>query len=89
MHGIYEWVQLGFTLLFGALAAIGGWIMKRMHARMDYLERSHTKHRLHVAEQYVNKTEMSALQQEMRAGFTKIEAGMERIYDKLDGKADK
>lgn len=68
--------------IFAPFLAVGGWIMKRLHARVDIIEQN-----------YVNKQDMRDMREEMRDGFKgindDIKRGLERIYDKLDSKVDK
>lgn len=92
MDGFSDWLQW----ILAAPIAIVGWIMKRLHAAVDdlqkdvdSLERRHEAHRLHIAENYVNKPEMASFQAEMRSWFGKLENAIDRICDKLDSKADK
>lgn len=89
MHEISDWLQWTFA----PILAIGGWIMRRLHMKVDILETEISDHRLHVSQNYMPKAdfqlEVKDMRDEMRSGMREIKDGMTRIYDKLDGKADK
>lgn len=75
--------------IFAPLLAIIGWVMKRIHSRMDILERDHQAHKLYVSEHHPTKSDLIDFKGDMGKRFDTIDRTLQRIDDKLDGKADK
>ncbi len=78
-------------LAFAASTASGvlGWLFRSTHTRVSELERELAAFKLHCAETYVTSTALErsidSLNDTIQAVFSKLD----RIEDKLDGKADK
>ena len=65
-------------LLLGPL----GWYIRGVVDKLEALQKSHNDHRLHVSDAYLKKSEHDQDIKEIKEMFQKI-------FDKLDGKADK
>ena len=74
-QAILNWV-------FGALMTITGWVLKTIWDAVDRLKRDLNNLEVVLPTQYVTKYDI-----ERR--FDKIDAVLERIFDKLDDKVDK
>lgn len=76
-----EWKEAFMYL--GALSIAGlSWYVRSMVADLKELQTAISAHRLHVSENYAKRSEFASLDR-------KIEEGFQRIFDKLDEKADK
>ena len=74
--------QAIFNLAGGACVAAGGWFAREIWGAVKELRKD-----LHAIETDLPKTYVSKLDMDKRMDH--IEAMFQRIYDKLDGKADK
>ena len=74
--------QLVVNLLGGAAVAVGGWFAREIWGAVKELRKD-----LHLIETDLPKTYVSKLDMDKRMDH--IETMFQRIYDKLDGKADK
>ena len=71
-----------FNLLGGAAVAVGGWFAREIWGAVKELRKD-----LHLIETDLPKTYVSKFDMDKRMDH--IEVMFQRIYDKLDGKADK
>jgi hypothetical protein len=76
-----DWQNL-FNLVLGVALPVGGWFCRQLWDSVKDLKTDIVELRLHVAESCVKKTEMESQ-------YGKIEAMLEKIFDKLDKKVDK
>jgi hypothetical protein len=76
-----EWQQLIDIALSAIIAAIG-WFARQVWDATQQLKRDVTSLELNVAENYVKKVDINAR-------FDKLEAILDKIFDRLDQKADK
>lgn len=74
--------QLIVNLLGGAAVAVGGWFAREIWGAVKELRKD-----LHSIETDLPKSYVSKLDMDKRMDH--IETMFQRIYDKLDGKADK
>jgi hypothetical protein len=74
--------QLVVNLLGGAAVAVGGWFAREIWGAVKELRKD-----LHAIETDLPKTYVSKFDMDKRMDH--IETMFQRIYDKLDGKADK
>jgi len=76
-----EWKEAFMAL--GGLAIAGlSWYVRGMVADLKELQTAIAAHRLHVSENYAKRTEFESLER-------KIDDGFQRMYDKIDEKADR
>jgi len=68
--------------LFGAALAAIGWFARQLWDATQSLKKDVSDLELSVSENYVKKVDINAR-------FDKIEAILEKLFDKLDAKADK
>lgn len=76
-----DWQTL-FNWAGAAATAAIGWFARTLYYAVEKLKDDHADHKIKVAETYAKKDEIRELGQ-------KIDAGFARMYDKLDGKADR
>jgi chromosome segregation ATPase len=76
-----DW-QMAFNVLFGVLAAVFGWLARTMFDAVRDLKDDLSNLREEIARDRVHRDDF-------KEAIREIKAGLERIYDKLDGKADK
>lgn len=70
--------QLLFNIAFAVAAGLGGWALGRITRALDQLDGDVRA----MPEKYVLKTDLAD-------SLQSIERSLTRIFDKLDGKADK
>jgi chaperonin cofactor prefoldin len=70
------------NLLFGAGLSVVGWFARQLWDATQSLKHDVSQLELSVAENYVKKVDINSR-------FDKMEAMLEKLYDKLDHKADK
>jgi chaperonin cofactor prefoldin len=70
------------NLLFGAGLSVVGWFARQLWDATQKLKEDVSHLELSVAENYVKKVDINSR-------FDKMEAMLEKLYDKLDHKADK
>lgn len=73
----------------GAALAVMGWFARQLWDSVKELKTDIGDLRLHVSETYVKKSEVEALRNDMDKRFDRLEQMIARLYDKIDGKADK
>lgn len=71
-------VQAIFNISLLAISFFGGWVLKRIHSSIDKLDDDIRS----LPERYVAKDDFYH-------HINRLEAKVDRILDKLDGKADK
>lgn len=76
-----DWQSL-FNFFGGAALLAVGWFCKTIYDAIKALEKDLSQHRIESAKTYVEKTAIERLEQRMEAWFS-------RMYDKIDGKADR
>lgn len=70
--------QILFNIVMALAAGMGGWIVGRITKTLDQLDKDVRE----MPDKYVSKVDY-------RTDLHDIKAMLERIFDKLDGKADK
>jgi chaperonin cofactor prefoldin len=70
------------NLLFGAGLSVIGWFARQLWDATQSLKHDLSHLELQVSENYVKKVDINSR-------FDKMEAMLEKLYDKLDHKADK
>jgi len=76
-----DW-QAAFNTIFGIMASAFGWFAKTMFDAVRDLKDDLSNLREEIARDRVHRDDF-------REAIREIRAGLERIYDKLDAKADK
>jgi hypothetical protein len=71
-----------FNILAGAGLTVMGWFARQLWEATQNLKDDVQKLELNVADNYVKKVDITAR-------FDKIESILERLFDKLESKADK
>jgi hypothetical protein len=73
----------------GGLLAIGGWFCRQLWDSVKELKADIAGLRLHVSDNYVKKSEIDTIKSEMDKRFDRVEMLLDRLFDKLEAKADK
>lgn len=74
--------QSMLNLVLGTASTVLGWLARELWAAVKELRKDLSELREAIPDKYVTKFDFTA-------ALAKVEAGLQRIYDKLDGKADK
>ena len=74
--------QFFFNTVLGAALMVIGWFARQLWDATQKLKEDVSDLELNMSEKYVKKSEISAR-------FDKIESILERLFDKLESKADK
>lgn len=77
------------NLVFGLTVGVGGWFARQLWDSVKELKREVSDMRLHVADNYVKKSEVDGFRADMDKRFDRIEHLLDRLYEKLDQKVDK
>jgi hypothetical protein len=80
-----------FIINLGGAAALGvmGWFARQLWDSVKELKNDVASIRLHMSENYVKKSEVDSFRQDMDKRFDRIEMLLDRLYEKMDSKADK
>lgn len=75
----------------GGATAVGvmGWFARQLWDSVKELKKEVSEMRLHVADNYVKKSEVDGFRADMDKRFDRIEQLLDRLYEKLDNKVDK
>ncbi|WP_157640669.1 hypothetical protein [Burkholderia ubonensis] len=76
-------------LAISGAAGILWWLLRSVHAKADQISNEFAAFRLHVAENYVTSNTLQKALDGLTDTVKAVFAKLERIEDKLDGKADK
>ena len=74
-----QWIINGLLVMLGV---IGGWFLRTLWASVQRLTNDLNKLEVHMAEHYVKRDDLKEAMREIKEMVSKI-------FDKLDGKADK
>jgi hypothetical protein len=83
-----DW-QIIINIAAGSLLTIGGWFARQLWDSVKELRKEMSDMRLHVSDQYVKKSEVEGFRADMDKRFDRIEMLLDRLFEKMDGKADK
>ena len=83
-----DWQNL-INIGAGLLLTIGGWFCRQLWDSVKELKTDIANLRLHMSEVYVKKSEIETLKVDMDKRFDRIEMLLDRLYERLDSKADK
>jgi hypothetical protein len=80
-----------FIINLGGAAALGvmGWFARQLWDSVKELKNDIAGIRLHMSENYVKKSEVDSFRADMDKRFDRIEMLLDRLYEKMDSKADK
>jgi len=81
--------QIIFNLIAGLVVGIGGWFARQLWDSVKELKNDISSIRLHMSENYVKKSEVENFKADMDKRFDRIEALLDKLFEKLDGKVDK
>jgi hypothetical protein len=81
--------QIIFNLIAGLVVGIGGWFARQLWDSVKELKTDISSIRLHMSEVYVKKSEVENFRFDMEKRFDRIELLLDKLFEKLDGKADK
>jgi hypothetical protein len=83
-----DW-QIIINIGAGTLLAVGGWFARQLWDSVKELKKEMSDMRLHVSDQYVKKSEIDTLKTDMDKRFDRIEVILNKLFDKIEAKADK
>jgi hypothetical protein len=83
-----DW-QIIINIAAGGLLTIGGWFARQLWDSVKELRKEMSDMRLHVSDQYVKKSEVEGFRADMDKRFDRIEMLLDKLYERIDGKADK
>jgi hypothetical protein len=83
-----DW-QIIINIGAGSLLGIGGWFARQLWDAVKELKRDINKLELHLSENYVKKSDVESFRTDMDKRFDRIEMLLDRLFEKMDGKADK
>jgi hypothetical protein len=81
--------QMIINLLAGSALAVLGWFARQLWDAVERLKSDVKGIEICLPSNYVRKQDMSAFKHDIEARFDKIDLALEKLYDKLDTKADK
>jgi hypothetical protein len=83
-----DW-QIIINIGAGTLLAVGGWFARQLWDSVKELRKEMSDMRLHVSDQYVKKSEVDGFRADMDKRFDRIEVILNKLFDKIEAKADK
>jgi hypothetical protein len=83
-----DW-QIIINIGAGTLLAVGGWFARQLWDSVKELKKEMSDMRLHVSDQYVKKSEVDGFRADMDKRFDRIEVILNKLFDKIEAKADK
>ena len=83
-----DW-QIIINIGAGGLLAIGGWFARQLWDSVKELKTDLANIRLHMSEHYVKKSEVESFRADMDKRFDRIEMLFDKMFERLDQKADK
>ena len=82
-------VQMIINLLVGSGLGVLGWLARQLWDAVERLKSDVKDIEICLPSNYVRKKDMSDLKHDMEARFDKIDNTLEKLFEKLDTKADK
>jgi len=73
----------------GALLSVLGWFARQLWDAVKTLQNDMNRLELSISDNYVKKSDLAVLKAEMGTRFDRIEQLLDKVYDKLDNKADR
>jgi hypothetical protein len=83
-----DW-QIIINIGAGTLLAVGGWFARQLWDSVKELRKEMSDMRLHVSDVYVKKSEVDGFRADMDKRFDRIEVILNKLFDKIEAKADK
>ena len=83
-----DW-QIIINIGAGSLIAVGGWFARQLWDAVKELKRDINKLELHLSENYVKKSDVESFRTDMDKRFDRIEVILNKLFDKIEAKADK
>ena len=81
--------QLIINLVVGLTVGVGGWFARQLWDSVKELKDDLSGIRLHMSEHYVKKSEVEGFRLDMDKRFDRIEHLFDKMFERLDQKADK
>lgn len=83
-----DW-QHFINLGMGALLSVLGWFARQLWDAVKTLQTDLNRLELSISDNYVKKTELQNFKSDMDKRFDRIEQLIDKVYAKLDDKADR
>lgn len=73
----------------GAALSILGWFARQLWDAVKTLQSDLNRLELSISDNYVKKADLTTLKNDINVRFDRLEQLMDKVYDKLDNKADR
>jgi len=73
----------------GAALSVLGWFARQLWDAVKTLQNDLNRLELSISDNYIKKTDVTNMKTEINTRFDRIEQLIDRVYGKLDNKADK
>jgi len=73
----------------GAALGVMGWFARQLWDAVKTLQADMNRLELSISDNYVKKADLAMLKAEINTRFDRIEQLLDKVYDKLDNKADR
>jgi hypothetical protein len=83
-----DW-QIIINIGAGGLLTVGGWFARQLWDAVQELKKDVSKLELHLAENYVKKSDVESFRIDMDKRFDRIEIILNKLFDRLESKVDK
>lgn len=83
-----DW-QIIINIVAGASLSGMGWFARQLWDAVQKLKDDMSKLELSVSDNYVKKSDVHSIKVDINTRFDRLEMLMDKVYDKLDNKADR
>ena len=77
------------NIVGGTVLSVLGWFARQLWDAVKTLQNDMNRLELSISDNYVKKADLAVLKAEMSTRFDRIEQLIDRVYGKLDNKADR
>lgn len=83
-----DWQHL-INIGAGAALSVLGWFARQLWDAVKSLQIDLNRLELSISDNYIKKSEVISMKSEINTRFDRIEQLIDKVYDKLDNKADR
>ena len=83
-----DWQNL-INIGAGAALSVLGWFARQLWDAVKSLQIDLNRLELSISDNYIKKSEVISMKSEINTRFDRIEQLIDKVYDKLDNKADR
>ena len=73
----------------GAALSVLGWFARQLWDAVKTLQNDLNRLELSISDNYVKKSDLATLKTDINTRFDRLEQLLDKVYDKLDNKADR